>query len=123
MQYSIGEVLTPMSVAWTPTITAFSGTITTVTTTRAVLNLVGQFHFLYLDFTITTNGTGAGAINVTLPVTPTKTHQIFGRETALTGLVVVGRIAGVAELRIFDYLGAYPGASGRRFFLNGFFEV
>ena len=52
---------------WTPTITAQSGTFTTITTNWARYSILNKTLFVQIKFTITTRGTGDGIIRVSLP--------------------------------------------------------
>lgn len=71
--------------AYTPTITAASGTFTTVSAT-ARYKKIGKSILLQADVTITTAGTAAGNILVSLPFTAAAFAYIGTcREHALTG--------------------------------------
>ena len=80
--------------AWTPTITAGSGTITSYTITRARYQQAGKTITAHFDFTITNAGTGAGTLLVSLPVTASASGggNAFGREVVTLGVMIVGSI-------------------------------
>jgi len=103
---------------YTPTITAASGTITTLGTVVGRYKMLGANTVLvYLDISITTNGTGAGNMQATLPFTPAITSVGVGR--VMTGgppgyagfvlSITTGTPAG-----ILNYDNTYPGADGTR---------
>jgi len=71
---------------WTPTITAAAGTITSYTITSAKFTRIGRQVTATTQFTITSAGTGAGALNVTLPYTAgTQVSAGSAFESSLTG--------------------------------------
>jgi hypothetical protein len=55
---------------WTPTISAGSGTITTSSTSWARYYQIGKIVFFNVSVTVSNNGTGAGRLRITPPVTP-----------------------------------------------------
>lgn len=105
---------------YTPTVTSGSGTITTASGSLTYQQ-VGKFIYCDLSVTITTNGTGAGYINVTLPFTPVS-GNLAGRENALTGVCVTGTPSG-ANILIRKYDNSYPGATGATFTLSGLLRI
>jgi hypothetical protein len=110
--------------AWTPTVTSSSGTITTLGTVTARYCQVGKLVFVSLSIAITTNGTGAGNITVTLPATAGSAGQISGREKAVSGKAVGGIIeAGAAVMTFQFYDATYPGANGSVFVFSGVYEA
>jgi hypothetical protein len=72
---------------WTPTVTAASGTITTVGSVSGTYIKIGRLVLLEFNITITTNGTGAGSIQVAnMPFANESNPYIgCGRENAATG--------------------------------------
>lgn len=76
-----------------------------------------------LSFGLTTNGTGAGVINFTIPVVSFETHIGNGREVLVTGktLSVSHNSAGVGS--IVNYDNTYPGASGAAYFIHGRYRM
>jgi hypothetical protein len=74
---------------WTPTVTASSGTFTTITVNKAKYCQIQKTVIAFVDFTITTIGTATGIPIFTVPVTQT-TVQAGGaqgswRETNVSG--------------------------------------
>jgi hypothetical protein len=121
--FSVGAVLTAAqmnsigeaAIAYTPTITAFSGTLTT-TTSSAKYMRVNKLCVVQFTIGIVLNGTGAVAVNITLPFAGV---AIYGntaigvaRETGLTGSLcqIVQNGAGTAS--IFTFNNGYPGGTG-----------
>lgn len=108
---------------WVPTITAGAGTITTIGAVVARYRLVGQMVFISLDITITTNGTGSLSVRATLPFTAASLAVMAGREDAVTGSMLQGDISpGSGSVRMFTYNNLYPGGTGYRLFLSGWYE-
>lgn len=107
---------------YTPTITALSGTITTASATGLYVR-VGQMVTVWIDITITTNGTGAGAIIATLPFTSRNTTQSYSGSgyqnsgTTNTALSVACS-PNAANIGIEKYDGTYPGANSTRFYVT-----
>ena len=107
------------------TITSVTGTLTTASGTVRYKRVGKTVHFT-LNATITTNGTGATAINATLPFTSVTGANFgaAGRETALTGKQLQGFISsGTATLYIANYDGTYPGGTGAAFTVSGTYET
>lgn len=115
------------SLAWstyTPTITASSGTFTSVSATGRYAEM-GTICFVQAVITITTNGTAAGYIKVPLPIgAAAQAHTLSGIEVASTGISVNGYIAsGASEIAVRKYDGTYLGANGYVIVIDGFYEV
>lgn len=75
---------------------------------------------------ITTNGTGAGSVNLTLPFNVKDAAEFNGAR--IVGGVVTGQLIGyiaanTAILKIYNSTGSYPGADGVTLALNGFVET
>ena len=98
--FTTGQVLTAAQMnsigdfaTWTPTITPQAGAFTTVTTNWARYAVINELLIAQLKFTITTIGTGAGIIFVTLPtgITIPNESRIAGsyREQNVNGLTGV----------------------------------
>ncbi|WP_395326947.1 hypothetical protein WBP06_09535 [Novosphingobium sp. BL-8H] len=106
---------------WTPTVTSGSGTITTYVAAGYYTKIGRQVHAsMVID--ITTNGTGAGSINITLPFTSAGGAMKWagsGRENAVTGSMLQVKIdGGSSSATVFTYNNAYPGASGAQLVLS-----
>lgn len=110
--------------AYTPTITAGSGTLTTVSATGRYLNM-GKLTFVQVAITITTNGTAAGSVRATLPNTATAVGwMLTGRENGLTAKLLQGFIGPGSPtlITIVNYDNTYPGASGASIIVSGCYE-
>ena len=74
---------------WTPTVTASTGTLTTVSSVSGVYTRIGRKYFCDFAFTITTNGTGSARLRITLPAT--SAGSVFGiaRERTVFGFTII----------------------------------
>jgi hypothetical protein len=83
---SIGNSLKAW-ISYTPTFTAQTGAIFALTVNHCVYQRYGKTVMVNLSFTITNNGTAAGALRFTLPFIAERVSGGigFGRETAITG--------------------------------------
>lgn len=111
--------------AWTassPAVTASSGTFTTVSgSLRYRTN--NKTTVFNLIVTITTNGTAAGGITVTMPFSALTESVFGGRETQSTGLACTGTMNASSNiLTIFRYDNLYAGGSSYRIVINGVVE-
>ncbi len=107
---------------YTPTVTANVGTFTTVSATGRY-KTIGKTVFIELDITITTNGTAAGYVQATLPVSQASfDYFLVGREYNVTGFILFGIVSGNSML-IGNYDNTYPGGTGRRLKLSGVYEA
>lgn len=100
--------------SYTPTVTANSGSFTTVSATGHYTK-IGRVVKVFATITITTNGTAATTVNFSVPFTSTADHEIYGcgRESATTGVslsVALGKLTTTAVCRKYD--GTYPGGTG-----------
>jgi len=110
--------------SYTPTVTAFAGTLTTVSATGRYKR-VGKTVFFSIVITITTNGTGATAVIATLPVTASANAintAFVGREDAVTGKLLIGWAATTTQVFIQNYDGTYPGFDGAILGVSGSYE-
>lgn len=102
-------------IAYTPTITTGSGTITTLGTLDFKYKRRGNLIDVSIDIPITTNGTGAGDVRFTLPATSTYYATGAGREAAIGGAaLVINATPGGALGIIYAYNNTYPGGTGTR---------
>lgn len=111
--------------AYTPIITALSGTFTTVSATGRYLQN-GKTVFVSISITITTNGTAAVGVVATLPsITRGGLSYIMcGRENAISGKMVQGITAQLTNtIAIVNYDNSYPGGTGANIFLTGIYEA
>lgn len=114
--------------AWTPTISALTGTITTMGTVTARYRKIGtktvQFN---IEANITTNGTGASYFQFTLPLNKAASsgRAVFiGQELLKTGKFVGGFVAAgnnIVGVRTYD--NAYPGSDGAQIVMGGVYEI
>lgn len=101
-------------VTYTPTATPTSGTFTTASAIGSYTR-IGRQMFVTVTLSITTNGTAAGAIDISLPLSvgATYSHAGCGRETAVSGKMLQGITSpGFSSFRVFNYDGTYPGGNG-----------
>lgn len=103
----------------TPTVTAGSGSFTTV---AAEVNYTKIGRAVAFDCTvvITTNGTAATFVQVPMPFTAASVCGFGGFKD--TGVGLTSYING-ANLYMYRYDGAYPGANGVNLFVAGVFQV
>lgn len=111
-------------IAYTPTVTTATGTITTLGTVTGRYKTIGKTVVFEVVVPITINGTGAGSVRATLPFQAAAFEfMVSGAETATTGKGLVGYIdvSSTFVLMLF-YDGTYPGANGRRMVCSGTYE-
>ncbi len=110
-------------IVYTPTITAATGTFTTVSATGRYWR-IGMTVCFEMIITITTNGTAATAVRATLPINaPAFSYTFAGRETAVTGNELQGIVSGIGNvMAIRNYDNTYPGGDGRSISISGVYE-
>lgn len=109
--------------SYAPTITPSSGTITTLGAVSGKYKLRPYSVDISLEITITTNGTGAGAITSTLPFnTDSLSYSVPGRETATGGATLLGTVSG-SSLRIQKYDNTYPAVDGAKLVMTGSYGI
>jgi len=128
IQSTSGFYETNVWTSWTPTVTSTTGTITTLGAVTAKYRLEPNTVFFIVSATITTNGTGAGLVNITLPPIlggSSNGNQVcFGRENGSTGKALVGAILnGTQGINVTFYDATYPGANGAIIAIQGFYQV
>lgn len=110
--------------SYTPTIASASGSITTVTGATGRYKQIGKTVYFAVNFTITTNGTGAGTVQCTYPVTAKSGVSFFTLSGMRSGsIAVTGLLNTTSKFDILDYNGVYPGADGRAFYMTGTYEA
>jgi hypothetical protein len=113
-------------VSYTPSVSSLTGTITSASATGMYIRR-GNIVHLKGQINITTNGTGATAIDLTVPFTSAGSlGQIFsGRERSSgAGRMFVGYLdSGASAIRFVSYDGTYPGADGYVMTFSGFYQV
>jgi hypothetical protein len=107
--------------AYTPTITAGSGTFTTLGAVSGKYMTIGKVSFVLVSIAITTNGTAATYVRATLPNTAVGTAVIAGREMSVTGKMLFALPSG-ASMTIAYYDNTYPGVSGGLLIVSGCYE-
>ncbi len=109
--------------AYTPTVTASSGTFTSVAATGRYKTL-GKTVWLQLSVAITTNGSAAGVVLATAPSTAAAfDYPLAGQETTAAGFGLTGRVVGSStQIQINKYDATYPGADGRTLVMCGVYE-
>ena len=107
---------------YTPTVTSSVGALGSATGTGRYQKLGKTVHFR-ATATITTNGTGSGAINITLPFTAVATASCVGREN-FAGKMLQGTIyGGTAVCTVFNYDNTYSAANNYVLLISGTYEV
>jgi len=121
--FSVGAVLTAAqmnsigenAIAYTPTVAAISGTITSYTV-AAKSQRVNKICIVQFQIAITNAGTAAVGYKMTLPFTAVAAYGNVaigvGRETALTGFMQQLTQNGTGEIAILRYDNAFPGGTG-----------
>jgi hypothetical protein len=101
--------------SYTPTVTAGTGSFTTVSATGAYTR-IGKTCVVRVNIAITTNGTAAGRINCTMPFTSFNYVGGMvgtGRETGSTGKQIQAFLGGNENIcNLWFYDNTYPGGSG-----------
>ena len=107
---------------WTPTVTAGTGTITTVGTVSGTYTRIGRFVSYYFSVVITTNGTGSNYVLVSGLPFATSGFAGSGTEVAATGKMIqcFANNSTSVRLKFYDY--TYPGSDGATFncVVNGY---
>ena len=109
--------------AWrtfTPTVTAGSGSFTSVTGS-VNYKRIGRTVFVRGSVTITTNGTAASYVQVSLPIASVAEIPITGSNRT-TGAMSSVTVSGAA-VYITKYDGTYPAANGSVLVFNGSYET
>jgi hypothetical protein len=111
--------------SWTPTVTAQTGTFTTIATAYARYCQVGKIVHCRLEINITTNGTAAGDVRFTLPITQSGTgrNNGVGREHAVTGDALIVQTISTTQAIILEEDNTYPGGNGHLLNLNLTYEA
>lgn len=114
-------------IGFTPTLTAGSGTITTVGAVTGRYKRMGKLYLVEYALPITTNGTGAAFLVVDLPngaLAAAYGGNISGCEVAINNKMVQGRQnPGSNALYLFNADGTYPGLDGATIVASGLFEA
>jgi len=113
--------------AYTPTVTAVVGSLTTVSASGAYCQ-IGKICFVRFAISITANGTGSTALKMSLPFAQSASYGSgsgigFGRETNLTGDMVQCTSDASGFTGILKYNNGYPGGTGTGIAGSIFYEV
>ena len=106
---------------WTPTVSSLTGSITSVTSISGTYTKIGRQVSINMLFTITTAGTGAGALVIeSLPfaVSAANTAAGTGREYFNTGFQMQCYAATTTKIYAQKYDGTYRGSNGDQFTLS-----
>lgn len=108
---------------YTPTVTAQTGTFTTVSATGR-FKQIGKSVQFRVTVTITTNGTAADSVRVTLPSTAQAANATFGvgRESS-TGTLLQWFNVSTTLAQITSNTGVYAGGNGRTLDISGVYEA
>lgn len=109
--------------AWTPTISAGTGSFTNVTGAGRWAQL-GKVVFFQLTVTVTTVGTGVGVL-FSLPVSAQASGKYLGggRENASTGKQLQVYSTSTSQAKIWDYNNMDVSTNGYSLVVNGFYEA
>jgi hypothetical protein len=111
--------------AWTPSVTAGSGTITTVGTVVGNYTRIGRLVTLFTSVTITNNGTGSGSIRISgipFPVSASIPEYVGTGSNGSTAKTLNPILNGL-QIYVFYYDGAYPVASGETLNISLTYQV
>lgn len=108
---------------YTPVITCGSGTMTTGTPTGR-FSIISRQVYIQLSISITTNGTCAGTLNLSLPQ-PVAAESTMSGAAIVTGHIQKGLMTpiGATVVAITNEAGVYPGANGERITMTGAYEA
>lgn len=118
-----GTIRSPAWRNFTPTVTASSGTITTLGTLACKYKLEGTTLSFDLEVPITTNGTGAGVLQVTMPLPAKRLGSAGSGRGASANMLQATINSAVARLDIVTYNNLYPAADGATIRVSGQYEV
>jgi hypothetical protein len=110
---------------YTPTVTAGTGTFTSVAAAGRY-KLLGKTCFFQITVTITTNGSASDFVKATLPggVTPVVDAALCGNEMNTTFVSLsVTVFGGLTDIFFNGYDTTYPGSDGAVLCASGMFEI
>lgn len=110
--------------AWTPTVTAQTGTFTSVSGSGRYIS-AGKLVIWSASITITTVGTASGAVVLPLPVTASaiNLHVGTGRENTSTGNALLAYTNTTSAAYILTYNNTSAIGAGRTLILAGTYEA
>jgi len=114
-------------IAYTPTITSGSGTLTT-TSSSGAYSLIGKTCIFRALAVISNNGTGGTSIIFSLPFTSVNISStgyiVSGRENGVSGKMIQGIIAlNASTCTTFTYDNLYPGSNGANIYITGAYQI
>lgn len=109
--------------AYTPTVAAGAGAITTLGAVAGKYRKVDKEVSGDVQFAITTNGSGSAYITVTLPFAPLRNIAAWGMDYNSHPALVGYGVAGSTTMLVFTAAGGYPGFSGFAGTLSFQYEV
>jgi hypothetical protein len=122
---TINTTLTAIQAAWTaytPTVGAGGGALTTASATGRYLQIGKTIH-VTITVTVTTNGTANLYVSASLPFTSNNNAVLVGREIGLSGKMLQGIMSnGSTFTPILNYDNTYPAADGAVLVVNGVYE-
>jgi hypothetical protein len=108
--------------AYTPTVSAASGSITTSSALGRYIQ-IGKFVFAIVSVTVTTNGTGGGTLIASAPIVASgNSSTAIYRENAVTGTIGQVVTSG-GDFRINNSSNGYPAANGYVFLFGIGYEA
>ncbi len=132
--FSVGAVLTAAqmnsigeaAISYTPTVSTLTGSLTSVTSAAKYMR-VNKLCVVQFNITITTNGTGAGILYISLPFNGINSYGNtaigVARETSATGFLQQIFHGSTNLAGILNYDNSYPGANNRNFTGTIIYEV
>lgn len=111
---------------YTPTVTSSTGTITELNSVSGRYSRRGGVVFVKIFIDIKTNGTGAGYLNVSLPLATINDGSIgpacfVGWTASSSGTLTGYAIQNSSTMKLYKYDGSYPGGSGVYLVVNGWY--
>lgn len=108
---------------WNPTITNSGGALASLGNVVARYIQEGPKVSFILNIPITTNGSGGGYLEVTLPISASSTtiSSLSGREAAISGKGLAGNIG--STMFIYTVDNSYPGANGALIIATGSYQL
>lgn len=107
--------------AWTPTVTAGSGTFTTVSGGGRYAK-IGNTVVFNVTISISVNGTAASWVIFNLP-TSSVSYAVFTGRSLTSGITLVGNASASADsVLLTTYINGYPGGSGTTLIVSGTYE-
>ena len=99
--------------AFTPVLTASSGSITSYVVNTARYAKLGKIVHIDIDVTVTANGTGAATKELTLPINAKNINHAGGGVDLVTGNGLVVFLVSATSVRFAVYNYTYPNATTR----------